>query len=382
MSMAPSEEVQFGIHPGDIQGEKSTPSFLSKLKQKFSIRSRLPSGTIPRIGYPSSTVPSSFDTPALELSLMPDPHTHLGGTIPRTGYPSSTVPSSLDTPTLEEMEELSLMPDHHTHLGGTIPRTGYSSSTVPSSFDTPTLEEMEELSLMPDPHTHLGGTIPRTGYPSSTVPSSLDTPTLEEMKELSLMPDPHTHLGGTIPRTGYPSSTVPSSLDTPTLEEMEELSLMPDPHTHLGGTIPRTGYRSSTSEYWFETSTQPEKDVRKGDWVNPPTPAEKYVREKCVDEISQHIKLLPSVEQNLSKAEVEVDPSLPTMYKDYLSSTPAIRAALYTTFNANIAAEVFTWSLHHESPPPTTITELFTAFTLKTLVDHLSTHPVYHKQQL
>ena len=28
------------------------------------------------------------------------------------------------------------------------------------------------------------------------------------------------------------------------------------------------------------------------------------------------------------------------------------------------------------------MTELFTAFTLKTLVDHLSTHPVYHKQQL
>ena len=28
------------------------------------------------------------------------------------------------------------------------------------------------------------------------------------------------------------------------------------------------------------------------------------------------------------------------------------------------------------------MTELFTAFTIKTLVDHLSTHPVYHKQQL
>ena len=110
--------------------------------------------------------------------------------------------------------------------------------------------------------------------------------------------------------------------------------------------------------------------------------AKKYVREKCVDEISQHVKLLPSPEQYLSTAEVEADPSLPTKYKDYLSSTPAIRAALYTTFNANMAAEVFTWSQHTESPPPTTMTELFTAFTLKTLVDHLSTHPVYHKQQL
>ena len=110
--------------------------------------------------------------------------------------------------------------------------------------------------------------------------------------------------------------------------------------------------------------------------------AKKYVREKCVDEISQHVKLLPSPEQYLSTAEVEADPSLPTKYKDYLSSTPAIRATLYTTFNAKLAAEVFTWSQHTESPPPTTKTELFTAFTLKTLVDHLSTHPVYYKQQL
>ena len=30
----------------------------------------------------------------------------------------------------------------------------------------------------------------------------------------------------------------------------------------------------------------------------------------------------------------------------------------------------------------TTMTELFTTFNLKTLVDHLSSHPVYHKQQL
>ena len=112
------------------------------------------------------------------------------------------------------------------------------------------------------------------------------------------------------------------------------------------------------------------------------TPAENYVREKCVDKISRRVELLPSVEQYLSTTEVDADPSLPMKYKDYLSSTPAIRAALYTTFNAKMAAKVFTWSQHTKSPPPTTMIELFTAFTLKTLVDHLSTHPVYHKQQL
>ena len=178
----------------------------------------------------------------------------------------------------------------------------------------------------------------------------------------------------------HPSGTV--MFDTRTPDEMEALSeAFSKSLTYLGGTIPRTGYHSSSSEYWF-TSTSPEKDVSKGDWVNLPTPADRYVREKCVDEISQHVKLLPSLEQYLNKAEVEADPSLPTKYEDYLSSTPAIRAALYTTFNAKMAAEVFTWRQHTESPPPTTVTELFTAFTLKTLADYLSTHPVYHKQQL
>ena len=62
-SMVPSEDIQLSIHPGDIQGEKSTPSFLSKHRQKFSIRPQMPSS------YPSSytsRVPSSFDTPTLE----------------------------------------------------------------------------------------------------------------------------------------------------------------------------------------------------------------------------------------------------------------------------------------------------------------------------
>ena len=228
-SMVPSEEVQLSTHPGDVHGEKSTPSFLSKRKQKFSIRPQVPSKPLSKMRRTSGTV----------------------------------------------------------------------------MFDTPTPDEMEALS--------------------------------------------------------------------------EEL---PKSHTHLGGTVPRFGYHSFSSEYWFETSTSPEKDIWRGFWVDLPTPAEMYVREKCVDEISRHVKLLPSPEQYLSNTEVEADPSLLTKYEDYLSSIPVIRAAMYTPVTAKMAAEVFTWSQHTESPPPTTMTELFTAFTLKTLVDHLSTHPVHHKQQL
>ena len=53
--------------------------------------------------------------------------------------------------------------------------------------------------------------------------------------------------------------------------------------------------------------------------------------------------------------------------------------AMDTPFNALSSAEVFTWSHLTESPPPTTMTELFTTFTLNTLVGYLS---LYHKPQL
>ena len=115
--------------------------------------------------------------------------------------------------------------------------------------------------------------------------------------------------------------------------------------------------------------------------------ASEYLRVNCEHRITQHVEVLTSakdqIEHYISKAEAEAQPSsFAVKFTDYLSSNPVIRAAMYTPVTAKMAAEVFTWSQHTEAPPPTTMTELFTAFTLKTLVDHLSTHPVYHKQQL
>ena len=115
--------------------------------------------------------------------------------------------------------------------------------------------------------------------------------------------------------------------------------------------------------------------------------ASEHLRENCEHRITQHVEVLTSVkdqiEHYISKAEAEAQPSsFAAKFTDYFSSNPVIRAAMYTPVTAKMAAEVFTRSLHTESPPPTTMTELFTEFTLKTLVDHLSTHPVYHKQQL
>ena len=104
--------------------------------------------------------------------------------------------------------------------------------------------------------------------------------------------------------------------------------------------------------------------------------ASEYLRKNYGCRISQHVEILGS-----AKDQIEYYTSK-TKFTDYLSSNPVVRAAMYTPVTAKMTAEVFTWSLHTESPPPTTMTELFTAFTLKTLVEHLSTHPVYQKQQL
>ena len=115
--------------------------------------------------------------------------------------------------------------------------------------------------------------------------------------------------------------------------------------------------------------------------------ASEHLRINYEHRITQHVEILTSVkdqiEHYISKAEVEAQPSsFATKFTDYLSFNPVITAAMYTPVTAKMAAEVFIWSQHTESPPPTTMTELYTAFTLMTLVDHLSTHPVYHKQQL
>ena len=115
--------------------------------------------------------------------------------------------------------------------------------------------------------------------------------------------------------------------------------------------------------------------------------ASEHLREKCSHRISQHVEILASakdqIEHYISKAEAEAQPSsFATKFTDYLSSNPAIRAAMYTPVTAKMSAEVFTWSQLTESPPPTTVTELFTTFTLKTLVGYLSIHPLFRKQQL
>ena len=115
--------------------------------------------------------------------------------------------------------------------------------------------------------------------------------------------------------------------------------------------------------------------------------ASEPLRMKCGQRILQHVEILSSAKDQIahyiSKAEAEdQSSSFASKFTDYLSSNPVVRAAMYTPVTAKMSADVFMRSHCTESPPPTTMSELFTAFTLTTLVDHLSTHPVHCKQQL
>ena len=74
----------------------------------------------------------------------------------------------------------------------------------------------------------------------------------------------------------------------------------------------------------------------------------------------------------ISQAKAETQPSsFVAKLTDYLSVNPLIRAAMYTPITAKMCTEVFTRNQHDQLPPATTVTELFTTLTLKTLADHL-----------
>lgn len=57
---------------------------------------------------------------------------------------------------------------------------------------------------------------------------------------------------------------------------------------------------------------------------------------------------------------------------DYVNSNPIIKVAMHNPVIATLASEIFRWSKNTESTPPTTMTQLYTAFTCKLLTQHLS----------
>ena len=88
----------------------------------------------------------------------------------------------------------------------------------------------------------------------------------------------------------------------------------------------------------------------------------------------QHIEIVstPNIQFSRVLTGDNVRPDIRDEFIDYVNLNPSVKAAMHTPVTADIVAEVFQWSQDIESPPPTTLTQLYTAFTCKFLLQNLS----------
>ena len=98
--------------------------------------------------------------------------------------------------------------------------------------------------------------------------------------------------------------------------------------------------------------------------------------------VDQHIELVttPTLELGRVLREERVHPDIRSKFLDYVNYYPAMKAAMHTPVTANIVTDVFKWSRDMESTPPTTVTQLYTAYICKLLMQHFSGHKAHGKQ--
>ena len=90
--------------------------------------------------------------------------------------------------------------------------------------------------------------------------------------------------------------------------------------------------------------------------------------------IDQHIEIVSTPKIQFSRVLTgdKVRSDIRDKFIDYVNLNPSVKAAMHTPVTADIVAEVFQWSRDIESPPPTTLTQLYTAFTCKLFSQNLS----------
>ena len=90
--------------------------------------------------------------------------------------------------------------------------------------------------------------------------------------------------------------------------------------------------------------------------------------------IDQHIEIVSTPEIQFSRVLTgdKVRSDIRDKFIGYVNLNPSVKAAMHTPVTADIVAEVFQWSRDIESPPPTTLTQLYTTFTCKLLSQNLS----------
>ena len=102
--------------------------------------------------------------------------------------------------------------------------------------------------------------------------------------------------------------------------------------------------------------------------------ATENIRESDSVKVDQHIEVVstPSIQFSRVLREGRVKSDSRAKFLDYINLNPAMKAAMHTPVTANIVADIFQWSRDMESPPPTTLTQLYTALTCKLLMEHLA----------
>ena len=99
--------------------------------------------------------------------------------------------------------------------------------------------------------------------------------------------------------------------------------------------------------------------------------------EQMGDRISQHTELLAIAREHVDKQKREISEQALSSALDffqYIESHPVILAAMYTPVTAAIVEQVFKSAPHN---PPTTITQLHSAYVLMRLEHYLTVHPKY-----
>ena len=112
-----------------------------------------------------------------------------------------------------------------------------------------------------------------------------------------------------------------------------------------------------------------------------------HLVEQMGDRISQHTELLALAKEEVENEIRGIIITIHSMtesgsgfdFKTHIESNPMIRAAMYTPVSAAIVEQVFKSSPHN---PPTTVTQLYSAYILMRLEQYLTEHPKYSDMKM
>ena len=112
--------------------------------------------------------------------------------------------------------------------------------------------------------------------------------------------------------------------------------------------------------------------------------ATNHIEQQLDKRPSQHIEIVASVHDQIEYL-LQIEKKHPSsksssglaQFLDYLDRTPAIRAAMHTPMATRITLEVFHWSRETRSPLPSTVTDLYTAYTCLLVHTYLDNHPLF-----